>query len=33
MYNFDGKRYATEVVAVMGRDAALVGSELPTLQN
>lgn len=33
MYNFDGKKCTIEVVAVMGRDAALVGSELPTLQN
>ena len=33
MYNFDGKKYTTEVVAVKGRDASFVGSELPTLQN
>jgi hypothetical protein len=33
MYDFDGKKYTTQVIDVMGCDAALVGSELPTLQN
>ena len=33
MYDFDGKKCTTEVVADLKLDVALVGSELLTLQN
>jgi hypothetical protein len=33
MYDFDGKKYSTKGVDELGCDAALVDSELPTLQN